>query len=235
MLAAVSQFNLRAEAVTLRTPGPEGTVFATAPPDAGVLPLNSRLTFILDGTISSATSHSDEMVNAHLKDSLTLKGRTVAPAGTPVQIRVLDAKPATNPDIYGFVDIYFEPLHLADGRTLALHAPISHLNVNSSAGHESTVGIENTVGDIFTPTLLLHVLRKGRNFTLGPGAEIHALTEAALELLPNGTIAITTPAPIAVEEATPHSAFRSIPLATPNPSFHPELTPKPLDKSTPPA
>ncbi len=173
------------------------------------------------------------MVNAHLKDALVIGSHTVANAGTPVQIRILDAKPAENPDIYGFVDIFFEPLRLNDGRTIALRPPSAHLNVNSSAGHESTVAVENTVGDIFAPTMLLHILRKGRNFVLNPGAEVHALTEAALRLMPNGTVAIMTPAPIVVEEATPHSTFRTVPLATPNPSFRPELTPPPLTRGTP--
>jgi hypothetical protein len=197
------------------------------------LPVNTRLTFILDGTISSAHSKTDEMVNAHLKDPLIIQSHTIANAGTPVQIRILDAKPAENPDIYGFVDIFFEPLHLNDGRAIALRPPSAHLNVNSSAGHESTVAVENTIGDIFTPTMLLHILRKGRNFVLNPGAEVNALTEAAVEVMPNGTIAIMTPAPLVVEDATPHSSFREMPLATPNPSYRPQLTPPPLDKSTP--
>lgn len=234
MLAAMSQLTIPASAVPLLTPRPHGTASPTPAPPANVLPLSTNLTFVLDGPISSATSKSDEIVNAHLKNALVLDSHTIAAAGTPVQIRILDAKPATNPDIYGFVDVFFEPLRLRDGRTIPLRAPTSHLNVNSSAGHESTVAMENTVGDIFTPTLLLHVFRKGRNFTLEPGAEIHALTEARLEALPNGTIAITTPPPIVVEEATPHSSFRMVPLATPNPSFRPELTPAPIDKNTTP-
>ncbi len=173
------------------------------------------------------------MVNAHLKNALVLGSHTLANAGTPVRIRILDASPATNPDIYGFVDIFFEPLRLTDGRTIALRPPSAHLNVNSSAGHESTVAVENTVGDIFTPTMLLHVFRKGRNFVLQPGAEVHALTEAAIEAMPNGTIAIMTPAPIVVEDATPHSSFRTVPLATPNPSYRPQMVTPTLGPGTP--
>lgn len=233
MLAAVSQSGLPARAVPVATFRPHATESPTPiPANARALPLNTRLTFVLDGTISSAKSKADELVDAHLKDPLVLGAKTVAPAGAPVQIRILSAKPADNPDIYGYVDIFFEPFRIADGRSIALHPPTSHLSVNVSAGHESTASIENTVGDIFTPTALLHIFRKGKNFVLQPGAEIHALTEAALEVLPNGTIAITTPAPLVVEEATPHSSFKTVPLATPNPSFHPQLTPAPIDKST---
>lgn len=233
MLAALSQFNAPAWAISIVTPKPSGSPAASPTPPSNVLPLNSRLTFVLDGTISSASSKTDEMINAHLKNALVVGSHTIANAGTPVQIRILDASPATNPDIYGFVDIFFEPLHLNDGRAIALRPPTSHLNVNSSAGHESTVAVENTIGDIFTPTMLLHVFRKGRNFVLQPGAEVHALTEAAVEAMPNGTIAIMTPAPIVVEDATPHSSFRTVPLATPNPSYRPQMTPQPLTPGLP--
>ena len=233
VLAAFAQITSPATAFPTVTPRPGSTTTASPVPPKNVLPLNSRLTFVLDGTISSASSKADELVNAHLKDALVIGSQTIAPAGTPAQIRILDAKPATNPDIYGYVDIYFEPLRLADGRTLSVRPPTSHLNVNVSAGHASTAAVENTIGDIFTPTMLLHVFRKGRNLVMQPGAEIRALTEAAVEVLPNGAIAITTPAPIVVEEATPHSSFKTMPFATPNPSFRPELTPAPIDAHTP--
>ncbi|HET9030779.1 MAG TPA: hypothetical protein VFN49_11455 [Candidatus Aquilonibacter sp.] len=233
-LAAFSQLSAPARAVPVLPEHGHATPSPALPGrDPNALPLNSRLTFVLEGTISSASSKADQLVRAHLKDPIVLGSRTIAPAGTPIEIRILDARPATNPDIYGYVDVYFMPLRLADGRTLPIHPPTAHLNVNVSAGHESTVGIEDTVGDIFTPTALFHVFRKGRNFTLEPGAQIHALTEAALHLAPNGTVAITTPAPIVVDEATPHASFMTVPVATPNPSFHPDLTPKPLDPSTP--
>jgi hypothetical protein len=181
------------------------------------------LTLVLDGTISSGTSKADEIVNAHLKDAIVLEEHTVFPAGTPVRIRILDASPASNPDIYGFVDIYYQPLQLVDGREIPIRPVRQHLNVNPSAGHQSTVDVENTVGDVFTPTMLLHFFRKGRNFVLEPGAEIHARTEAAIELTANGTIAISTPPPLVLEATTPHSSFKSMPMATPNPSFRPPI------------
>ena len=230
LLAAVANVRLPAYAITVMTPKPGATPSASPTPAVppNVLPYNSLLTLVLDDTLSSGTSKADQIVKAHLKDALMLSSTTVAPAGTPVAIRILDAAPATNPDIYGFVDIFYEPLQLPDGRTLPIRPPVSHLNVNPSAGHESTAGIENTVGDVFGPGLLLHVLRKGRNFTLQPGAEIHARTEAALELTANGTVAITTPPPLVLEANTPHSSFKSMPLATPNPKFNP-----PIDVSSP--
>jgi hypothetical protein len=200
---------------------------ATPTPPPNVLPFGSMLAFVLDGTISSGTSRAGEIVKAHLERDLVLDGQTVAHAGAPVEIKIVDASPASNPDIYGYVDIYFRPLDLPDGRAIPLRAPAQHLNVNVSAGHESTAEVENTIGDIFQPTLLYHVFRKGRNFTLQPGARINALTEATVRVLQGGTVAITTPAPIVLDDDAPVSSYRSVPMATPNPSYKPALTAPP--------
>ncbi len=227
---------------------------ATPPSAPSYVPMGTRLTFVLDGTISSASSHANDVVDAHLEKPIALGGKTVVPAGTPIQIRVLDASPASNPDIYGFVDIFFGPLRLADGAVLPLSAPSGHLTVDPSAGHQSTVGVENTIGDIFVPTFLYHVFRKGRNFTLTPGAKIHALTGARLDLASDGTLAIVTPAPLINDnDGMPRSSFPAVQLATPGgnpgeapvPGLHPsamptrtpypgEPTPPPIDQTPPP-
>jgi len=92
------------------------------------------------------------------------------------------------------------------------------LSMNVSAGHDSTVAMENTIGDIFTPTLLLHVFRKGHNFVLEPGARIYARTDATVLVLANGTTAIETPAPFVIDADTPGSSFRAVPMVTPQES-----------------
>jgi hypothetical protein len=219
VLAAFSPIESRVTAYPLATPAAHGhtspSPSPSAPGNPNVLPLDSTLSFVLDGTISSATSNINEVVQAHLKDALILNGTTIIAAGTPARIRIIGVKRAENPDIYGFVDIYFYPLALPSGETIPLRAPASHLSVNDSAGHESTVGVEDTVGDIFTPTLLLHVFRKGRNFTLEPGAMVHARTQATVTLGSDGAVAIVTPAPVVLDAQTPHSTFNAVPLSTP--------------------
>lgn len=233
LLAAVTQTGTRVAAFPLPSPKPGSSAAVTPSPQSNSLPLDSTLTFVLDDAVSSGSSKADEIVRAHLKNALALDGHVLAPAGTPARIRILDAAPAQNPDIYGFVDIYFEPLTLPDGRTLPIRAPSAHLSVNPSSGHQATVGIENTIGDIFLPGVLFHAMRKGRNFTLSPGAEIRARTQATLTLVRNGTIAITTPAPLIFDEATPHSSFSGAALATPNPAMQPMMRSAPIEKSTP--
>jgi hypothetical protein len=172
--------------------------------------------FVLDQTISSAHSTRNEIVPVHLRDPLIVAGRTLAPAGAPASIRILDASPADIGDVYGFVDIYFEPLKLTDGRELPLHAPTSRLTMNVTVGHEDTVATEDTIGDIFIPYhTIYHAFRKGKNFVLPPGSEIRARTSATVEQLANGTVAIETPKPLAGDFQTPKATFPVEPAATP--------------------
>ncbi len=191
--------------------------------------------FVLDDPISSISSRKNDIVRAHLKDALIIGGVTVAPANSPVQIDILDAEAAQMGDVYGFVDIYFRSLHLPGGRTVPLRAPTSHLTVNVSAGHESTVGAEDTVGDIVIPYHVLYrAFRKGRNFVLGTGSEIRARTQATISVTPNGGFAIATPVPIVIGGGTPHPTFSAVPLATPAEKYMPHTAaPKPTPTSTP--
>ena len=171
---------------------------------SNVLPFDASLLFVLDDTISSKGSSKGDLVRVHLKSAIVLNGREVVPAGTPATIRIVNASKADILDTYGFVDIFFEPLQLPDGRTLPLRAPTSRLAVNVSGGHESTVGVEDQIGDIFIPDYALYqIFRHGKNFVLSPGDAIRARTEAKLEALPNGTLAIETPPPV-----TNHSSCR---------------------------
>ncbi len=226
----------RALAVPVRTPAPSGPRNATPAPlvPPHTLPIDSSLLFVLDDAISSSASRKNDTVRAHLKDPLKIDGKTVAPAGTPVEIKVLDAEPAQMGDVYGFVDIYFMPIRVPDGREIPLRAPTAHLTVNLTAGHESTVGVEDTIEDVIIPYhFLYHAFRKGRNFQLGAGSEIRARTQATISLTPNGAVAITTPQPIIAGGEAPHTSFSAMPFATPAPTFMPHHTPKPTPTPTP--
>jgi hypothetical protein len=111
--------------------------------------------------------------------------------------------------------------------------------VNVSAGHQSTADIENTVGDIFTPGVLLHIFRKGKNFVLEPGARLKLRTQAAI-IAAGNQVAIETPAPLFMDADTPNATFRAAPFATANASFKPgvptslpSLGPSPITGPTP--
>jgi hypothetical protein len=195
---------------------PKSSPSSTPTPVGNVLPLDSTLTFVLDEPISSNHSKAGQIVRAHLKAAIIVAGRVVVPAGAPGQIRIVDSSAADIMDTYGFVDIFFEPLGLPDGRMLPLRAPIARLAPQVSSGHQSTVGAEDTVGDIFVPYYSVwQILRKGKNFVIGAGSEIPARTEATISAQPNGTIAIVTPRPMPPRAEIPNSAFPVEPLATP--------------------
>ena len=197
-------------------PRPTASAQTTPQPVGNVLPFDSNLTFLIDDSISSKGSKRGQVIGVRLKDPLVVGGRTIAPAGTPAKLRIVDVSPADIGDVYGFVDIFFEPLQLPDGRTVPLRAPIARLAPHDSAGHESTVELEDTIEDEVIPYhFLYHIFRKGKNFVLGPGSQIPARTEATITALPNGTVAIETPRPMRPELQVPKSTFPSQPFATP--------------------
>ncbi len=185
-------------------------------PAGDSLPFDSNLVLVLDEAISSKSSRAGQMIAAHLKDPLAVGGRVVAPAGTPEKIRIVASSAADIGDVYGFVDIFLEPLVLSDGRALPLRAPVARLEPHVSAGHESTVAWEDTIEDQVIPYhFLYHIFRTGKNFVLKAGSELPAHTEATLTALPNGAIAIETPHPPARSLQMPKSTFPVEPLATP--------------------
>jgi hypothetical protein len=190
--------------------------FTPVPPSSDRLPIGSRLTFVLDDQLSSSSSRAGEIVRAHLKDPIVLQNRTVVPAGTPEKIKVVDASASQIGDVYGFVDIFFEPMQLANGTSLPLSAPVSRLSPRDTAGHESTVQIEDTVGSEVIPGYVLFaIFRKGKNFVLKPGSQVPADTEATVIAQSGGTVTVQTPQPLEETLNAPKGAFPVEPVATP--------------------
>jgi len=207
------------------TPLPKPTPSPSAPPPGNVLPFDSTLLFVLDEPISSKSARAGQLVRAHLKNPIVIAGRTVAPAGSPVQIKIVDSSAADIADTYGFVDIFFEPLALPDGRLLPLRTQVARLTPNVSSGHGSTVAAEDTVGDIFVPYYpIWQILRKGKNFVMGIGSVIPAQTEATITAQKNGGIAIVAPPPLQAGTEPAAATFPVSPIATP---FGPGVTPRP--------
>ena len=207
----------RVRAIVIATPPPARPIAAAlATPRA----ISKSLFFTLDDPLSSVTSQRGEVVLAHLTAPLVVDGITLAPAGSPERIKVLNVRAASSGDVYGYVDIFFEPLALANGLRLPLIAPSSRLTVHTTIGHESTVGVEDTVANIlFPPHVLYEVFRRGRNIELGKGTQIRAEEGARITIVA-GKAFIATPPPLPVLSATPAAAFTPIPLMTP---AHPRL------------
>ncbi len=152
------------------SPGSSATSAPTAlPSGARVLPLDSSVLFVLDDRIGSRVSQTGTEARAHLKDPLVLGGITVAPAGTPVRIKITDVHGAQAPDVDGSIDILFEPMRLANQTQLPLRTPTAHVTVHVTAGEASTAGVADTIKDIFIPYHYLYRLfRKGAELDLRP-------------------------------------------------------------------
>lgn len=234
--AAVGAGPQTARAIVVPTPRPpargEPTATPSGTPNSTILPLNSSLFFVLDGTISSH-SKAGSVVRAHLRDAVVLEGMTIAAAGTPVNIEIAQSSAAQAGNVDGWVDVYFDALPIASGKTLPLVTPAAHINPHMTAGAASTRGITDTVGDIFIPGhVLYHMLRKGADVTLKPGTIIRARTAATVNIA-HGAVAVSTPQPFNTSLDTPHPDFVPAPVFTP-PGFH-APTPKPSPSVTPTA
>jgi hypothetical protein len=231
--AAVGAGPQQARAIVVPTPPPASrpTSTPTGTPNSTILPLDSSLFFVLDDAISSRLKAGTD-VRAHLRDAVVLQGRTVIPAGTPVQIEVYGVTPPHMGNEDGSVDIYFKPLMLPDGKSIPLTTPTGHIDPHVSVGQYNTRAAVDTVGDIFIPGhYIYHMLRKGRDVTLGAGTVLRARTGASIMLAHNGAVVIATPQPFLTITDTPHPAFSPAPLITP-PGFQPR-TPKPTPSVRP--
>jgi hypothetical protein len=215
------------------TPSPRASTPANTPaisPNATVLPLDSSLFFVLDGTISSRLT-AGTIVRAHLRDPIVLDHKTIAPAGTAVDIEISQADRAHMGNEDGSVDIYFKALRLPGGQTLPLMTPTGHIDPHVTVGQYNTRAVTDTIGDIFIPGhYLYHMLRKGHDVTLGPGTVLRARTGAELSVA-KGTVVVAAPAPLVTAGDTPHAAFSPAPMYTPPGFVLP--TPKPSPSITP--
>ncbi len=193
--------------------------------------------FVLDDTLSSSADKTGDVIRMHLKDPLVVGGHVLAAAGTPASLLIVDTSAAQILDTYGFIDIFVPPLKLSDGREIPLGVDATRLRPRDTAGHESTVAIEDTIADIVVPYAgLFQIFRKGRNFVLHPGAELRVHLDATLSATPRG-IAIETPPPLVPSTETPAPAFQPLPLAQPMPPPPPPPTvappPATVSPSTP--
>ena len=224
-------------------PGPAGrnesTATATPVPAADqLLPLNSSILVVLDDRVGSGFTADGTQARAHLKEALAQSGTVLAPAGTPVYIKVTDVRAAHAPDVDGSLNIYFEPLALSNGSSLALRAPVSHLSVETTAGAASTSQVTDTIKDIFIPYHYLYrMFRKGANVDLHPGTILRARTDAIVVKSGAG-FAVVNAAPRALSIDPPHVDYKpypfyTVPPKTPAPKPSPTVTPLPQPSVSP--
>lgn len=223
------------ESAATPSPAPFGAGSAYATPHAarGSLPVNSSLFIVLDGTITSR-GQSGTTVKAHLRDPIVLDDTTVAPAGTPVDISVVDVRRALMGNVDGWVEVSLKPLRLTDGQTLPLHLPRSHIDRYVSVGQASTQETTDTLGDIFVPYhVLYHALRKGSDIALGPGTVLRAHTSATVAVDKRKAVVLTTPPPLSGSTDAPYAVFSPTPVFTPRGFIPPAPKPTRSPSATP--
>jgi hypothetical protein len=230
--AAVGAGPQTARAIVVATPRPgAASPLLRTPHYSTEVPLDASLFFVLDGTISSRLKPGT-VVRAHLRDPLVLGGTTIAAAGSPVDIEVYQTNAAHMGNEDGSVDIYFQPLHLADGKDLPLITPTAHIDPHVSVGQYNTQAVTDTIGDIFIPGhYIYHILRKGRDVVLGPGTVLRARTSAKVTV-EKGAVVLATPQPFVTPGDTPHPAFVPAPMYTPPGFVQPTPKPSPSAKPT---
>lgn len=223
-------------AIATATPGPASSPVPTSAPLAHSLPYASNLDFTLDQTVSSAHVTDGQLIPISLMKPILIDGIMVADKGAHAALRVINQRHAASGDVQGFVDVEVTSLTLADGQILPLLNDRSHLSNRDTRGHESTVGVEDTVGSMTLPFYsIFAALRRGREITVPAGTKIAVRTAATLTLNSRGNPVISLPSPPPVALSTPASSFPVAPLytATPAPTPRPTPTPSPTPLASP--
>lgn len=219
------------------SPAPYGagpTTAATPSASAKILPVDSSVFFVLDGTVSSRGERG-ATVGAHLRDAIVVGGNTLAAAGAPIELSIIDVRRALMGNVDGWVEVELRPLKLADGQMLPLRLPRSHIDRYVSVGQASTQETTDTIGDIFVPYhMLYHALRKGSDITLKPGTVLRARTGAAISIAGKAVV-LSTPQPFASSIDKPYAAFSPAPIFTPRGFVAPtpKPSPSPIPTTTP--
>ncbi|MBC5810562.1 MAG: hypothetical protein GIW95_06885 [Candidatus Eremiobacteraeota bacterium] len=225
-----------APALAIPPPQPEAgkspaAVEATTSSTAPTLPFGSPIFFVLDDSFGSNKSQTGQIVHMHLKDALIVNGVTLAAAGAPATLTVVNVHKAAAGNNDGSIQISINPLQLANAGTLPVRANHEFLTIERTSGQQSTRAATDTVTDVLVPGAnLYNALRKGREYVLPPGAELRALTGATIDASNPNYVAILAPPPLVTNYDVPHTDYTATPVFTPLPP-PPRRTPAP--KPTP--
>jgi hypothetical protein len=213
----------------------------TAAPTGATLPYGSTIVFVLDDKIDSRSTRPGTTIRMHLKAPLVVNGATLAPAGAPASLVIVNTHGATTGDEDGSVQLHVDPLVLPGlGITVPIRAYHEYLTMERSAGQLATRDTTDTIGDIFIPWhVLYHAFRPGQQYVLQPGTEMKTQTAATIDASNPHAIVLTTPPPFESTYDPPHADITAQPLFTPAPERphplphgHPTLPPTPAPTPT---
>ena len=191
-----------------------------APAAGFLLSAGAPEVIVLDHSINSAQIEPGDIVPAHLRQAIVVRGKTLAAAGEPVHLVVTEVRRAGN-GVSGEVVLRVEPLHLNDN--LALPVRLSHPAM-------SPLLVLANAEDITLTAKAKGELHRGSDLILPAGTALRAHTAATIDATDLQKIVVVTPPPYTISTDRPYSAFTPIPLVTYNPSA---FTPPPRRRGTP--
>jgi hypothetical protein len=206
------------------------TASPTAAPVGATLPYGSTILFVLEDKIDSRSTRPGTTIRMHLKGPLVVNGATLAPAGTPATLVVVNTHGAASGDEDGSVQLHLDPLVLPGlGVTIPMRAYHEYLTMERTAGQLATRDTTDTIGDIFIPWhVLYHAFRPGQQYVLQPGTDMKGQTAVTIDASNPHAIVLTTPPPFESTYDPPHSDITAQPLFTPAPE-----RPRPLPHGKP--
>jgi len=179
-----------------------------------LLPAGTVETIVLDQAIDSAQTEPGAIIRAHLRDAIVVRGKTLAPAGSPVQMIVSATRRAGN-GVSGEIMLRLESVHLVDDLNLPmrlLHPVLSPLLVAANAE------------DIALPSkAAAETVKRGANLVLPHGTMMRAKTALTIDATDPHKDVLVPPPPYTISTEKPYSAFTPIPLVT----YSPRPTPPP--------
>ncbi len=206
---------------------------SATPPNPKMVLVGAPIDFVLDDSISSGKARSGEIVHLHLREALVVNGMTLAHAGTPATLKILNAHRATAGDNDGSLQIAIAPLELIDHKKVPIRANHEYLTIEHSRGQLTTRTTTDTITDIFLPgAVIYNAFRKGRDFVLPVGAILRAQLAATIDASDPSAISIIIPRPTILSNDVPHADFSPAPFFTAQPP-PPKKTPAPKHTSTP--
>lgn len=215
---------LIAPARALPPPSSPTAAAATTPsphPSApSYLPAGSPIEFVLDERVDSKRTQPGSLIEIHLAKALVVGGIEIAPAGAKGTLKVVSTSPALAPDVDGSIRIEIDPLALPGRGTLPVTPLHEYINIDRTAGHDSTGSLADSAVEVFVPIYAIaKEFRKGRELTLPRGSIVRAHIDASIDASSPQHVIIATPPPYQLETDVPHAVFTAIPLYTASPSM----------------
>jgi len=155
---------------------------ATMWADTVTIPFGTTIYCQLDQRVTSKRKHNKpgELVKAHVWRDVTVNGRTVVKAGTPVFARIGEIKPAKVAGVKGRVEVEVMSVASIDGRDVPLTGGYDQSGKSLTALSVALAAV------VFVPLIFI----KGKQAKLEPGLIFDAMVQSAVDVSVEGNAPI---------------------------------------------